>query len=87
MTNWIKESNRCKHLVGIFIISLFGTILMGIGCIGGMEFKDVHHDNGNKPMKTWNWKAWDWLDFWAGLIGGILATIIHIMFYFILIKP
>ena len=42
---WIIESNRWKHLVGVFVVSLFGTLLMGIGCIGGMEFKDVHQYN------------------------------------------
>ena len=80
---WIKDSNRIKHLVGIFIVSIFGTILMGIGCIAGMEFKDVHHQNGNKPIKEWKWKAWDWLDVLAGLIGGFIAIIIHIILYLI----
>ena len=84
---WLRESNRWKNLVGIFIVSLFGTILMGIGCAGGMEFKDVHHANGNKPIQTWDWIAWDWLDFLAGLMGGIIATLIHLMLYFIILKP
>jgi len=81
---WLLESNRWKHLVGIFIMSLVGTILMGIGCALGMEFKDVHHTNGNKPLKKWTWKAWDWLDFLAGIIGGVLATGVHILLYLLI---
>lgn len=78
---WIKESNRWKHLVGVMVVSMFGTILMGIGCIAGMEFKDVHHSHGNasKPLREWNWEAWDWLDCAAGLLGGLIGQDIQIM--------
>lgn len=78
--NWI-ESNRKQHFVGIFIVSLFGTLLMGIGCIAGMEFKDCHHDklNAGKPIKRWNWRCWDWQDCLAGALGGIAATAIQLL--------
>lgn len=85
LPEWLRESNRWKHLVGIFFVSLVGTVLMGIGCIGGMEFKDVHHANGDsKPMREWDWSAWDWLDCAAGVIGGILAVAIHVFLYLII---
>jgi len=75
---WLNESNRMKHLIGVFIVSLFGTALMGIGCIGGMEFKDCHYANGDsKPLREWDWSAWDWLDCLAGLLGCIPAVAIH----------
>lgn len=84
---WLLTSNRWKHLVGIFVVSLFGTLLMGIGCIGGMEFKDVHHANGDaKPISQWDWSAWDWLDCLAGLIGGLLATLIQLIIVFLIVK-
>lgn len=84
LPKWLRESNRWKHTVGIFFVSLVGTILMGIGCIGGMEFKDVHHANGDKkPMKDWDWSAWDWLDCLAGVIGGIFAMIVHLAIFLI----
>ena len=84
---WLFVSNRWKHLMGIFIVSLFGTLLMGIGCIGGMEFKDVHHANGDsKPISQWDWSPWDWLDCLAGLIGGLLATAIHAAIILLIIK-
>ena len=76
---WLRESNRWKHLVGILIVSLIGTLLMGVGCIGGMEFKDVHHANGDRPMREWSWEAWDWLDVLAGLIGGAIGQGLQIL--------
>lgn len=83
--NWLLESNRWKHLIGIFVVSLFGTLLMGIGCIGGMEFKDVHHANGDKkPIREWEWSAWDWLDVLAGMIGGVMAVVVHLIVYLII---
>lgn len=82
---WLAESNRWKHLVGIFVVSLFGTLLMGIGFIGGMEFKDVHHYNGDHvPIRCWDWSAWDWFDCLAGLIGGLLAVLVHVAVYLII---
>lgn len=58
MMNWLNESNRMEHLIGVFVVSLIGTALMGIGCIGGMEFKDCHHDarNYGLPMDRWTWR-------------------------------
>lgn len=84
---WLLESNRWKHLVGVLILSLFGTILMGIGCIGGMEFKDVHHYNGDHiPIKYWDWSPWDWLDVAAGMIGGIIGQAIQILIIYLIWK-
>lgn len=80
LPKWLEESNRWKHLVGIFLVSLLGTALMGIGCIAGMEVKDVHHSHGNayKPISEWDWSAWDWLDCLAGGIGAVCAVAVHV---------
>lgn len=85
---WLKESNRWKHLVGVMVVSMFGTLLMGIGCIAGMELKDVHHSYGNdgKPLREWNWSAWDWLDCAAGLLGGLIGQGIQLMVILLIIK-
>ena len=82
---WLEGSNRKKHLIGVFLLSLFGTILMGIGAIIGMEFKDCHHSygNANKPLRDWNWSAWDWNDVWAGLAGCLLAGLIHFALFLV----
>ena len=60
--NWLKESNRYKHLLYAIPIGLILTILAVIGCAFGMEFKDYQY--GNK---------FDWLDILATLIGGIIG--------------
>lgn len=79
LPQWLRESNRWKHLVGILVVSFFGTLLMGVGCIGGMEFKDVHHYNGDHvPFRKWDWSAWDWLDVLAGVIGGIIGQALQL---------
>ena len=75
MFAWIKESNRWKHIIGGAALSLFFTFFCTLGAAIGMEFKDCHHDNGDIPFKQWDWSCWDWLDFIATLIGGILGQI------------
>ena len=30
-----------------------------------------------KPLREWNWSAWDWKDVWAGLIGGVLGQAVQ----------
>lgn len=75
MSCWLLESNREKHLIGGFIIGLLLTFLCALGCAGGMEFKD----------RAWGGK-WDWLDFLATCIGGIIgqalqALAIYLIFF------
>ena len=62
MSCWLCESNREKHLAGGFLLGLTLTFLCALGCAGGMEFKD----------RQWGGK-WDWLDFAATCIGGIIG--------------
>ena len=65
--NWLKESNRYKHLLYAIPIGLILTILAVIGCAFGMEFKDYQY--GNK---------FDWLDILATLIGGVIGQILQV---------
>lgn len=83
---WLRTSHRLYHLIGFFFVTLFGTLLMAVGGIAAMEFKDVHHSFGNdsKPIRSWNWSAWDWLDVLAGLLGTLPALAIHAALYFLL---
>ena len=43
------------------------TVLCAIGCAGGMEYKDAAY--GNK---------WDWLDFLATVLGGLVGQAIQV---------
>lgn len=66
--NWIKESNRRKHLLYAIPIGLVFTILAVLGCAFGMEFKDKQY--GNK---------FDWLDIAATMIGGTIGQLLQII--------
>ncbi len=72
---WLLESNRPKYLVGGFILGLLLTFLCALGCAGGMEFKD----------RQWGGK-WDWLDFAATLLGGLLGQAVQLLIIWLIIK-
>lgn len=70
---WLKTSNRWKHLVGGFIIGLgansaYCAAYAGIGVAATLELKD----------RLWGGK-WDWIDFGltvAGVLAGWLTRIV-----------
>lgn len=68
MKCWLLESNREKHLIGGFFLGLFLTFLCALGCAGGMEFKD----------RQWGGR-WDWLDFIATCLGGLIGQALQIL--------
>ena len=72
--NWIKESNRRKHLLYAIPIGLVFTILAVLGCAFGMEFKDKQY--GGK---------FDWLDIAATMIGGAIGQLLQIIIIFIIL--
>ena len=75
MFKWITESNRLKHLFGGAILALLFTFFCAMGCGGGMEFKD----------KAWGGK-WDWLDFIATCLGGLIGQALQLLIIYIIIK-
>lgn len=47
-----------------------------------MEFKDVHHYNGDHvPIRHWDWSPWDWMDCLAGYIGWALVAMVYLIIY------
>lgn len=72
--NWLKESNRTKHLLYAIPIGFVFTILAVLGCAFGMEFKD----------KQWGGK-FDWLDIAATIIGGAIGQLLQIILILLLI--
>ena len=72
--NWLKESNRIKHLLYAIPIGLVFTILAVLGCAFGMEFKDKQY--GNK---------FDWLDIAATMIGGAIGQVLQIILIMLII--
>ena len=66
--NWLKQSNRPKHLLYAIPIGFIFTILAVLGCAFGMELKDKQY--GNK---------FDWLDIAATMIGGAIGQLLQII--------
>lgn len=63
---WLKTSNRYKHLVGGMAIGLMAEDwycagLAGVGIASALEYKDKAHGG-----------AWDWLD-WDLTIAGVIV--------------
>lgn len=72
--SWLTESNRLKHFKWAIPIGFVCTILAVLGCATGMEFKD----------KQWGGK-WDWLDWLATMLGGLVGQILQGLVIFVFI--
>lgn len=72
--NWLKESNRQKHLLYAIPVGFFCTILAVLGCAFGMEFKDKQYG-----------RQFDWLDIAATTIGGAIGQILQIILILLLV--
>ena len=75
LPKWLRESNRYKHLFYAIPVGLVFTILCVLGLASGMEFKDKQH--GGK---------WDWLDWIATMIGGLIGQAIQVLLIFLLYR-
>lgn len=63
---WLKTSNRYKHLVGGMAIGLLSddwycAALSGVGIASALEYKDKAHGG-----------SWDWVD-WGLTIAGVIV--------------
>lgn len=65
--SWLLESNRWKHFSYAIPLGTIFSILCVLGVASGMEFKD----------KQWGGK-WDWLDWLATMLGGLIGQAIQI---------
>lgn len=70
--NFLKASNRYKHLIGGFVVGLcaldlWTAIYATIVAASCLELKDKLY--GNK---------WDWIDWALTLVGGYVASILYV---------
>ena len=70
---WLSESNRDKHLLYAIPIAIVFSILCVLGVATGLEFKDKQYGN-----------MFDWLDWLATMIGGIIGQIIQILIFILI---
>jgi hypothetical protein len=74
---WLKASNRGKHLIGGFLIgmgaySVYCAAYAGIGVASALEFKD----------KCWG-GDWDWIDWLMTVVGTIIGNTLIQCLHFI----
>lgn len=78
---WLLESNRPKHILVGFIISVTLGVGAAFAAAASAEMKDWMW-NG-KRGGTFGWlkgNGFDWLDFTATMIGGVIGTALHCLF-------
>lgn len=71
---WLSESNRTQHLKYAIPVAMIFTILCVLGLATGLEYKDRLY--GNK---------FDWLDWIATMIGGIIGQLIQLIFIYVIL--
>ena len=74
MFKWLKESNRLKHLIYAIPIGFIFSIICVIGVASGLEYKDYLYGNN-----------WDWLDWIATLIGGLVGQVLQLLFIYLIL--
>ena len=74
-TMWMNESNRKLHFWYAVPIGAVFSILCVLGVASGMEFKDRQYNN-----------TWDWLDWTATMLGGLLGQVIQCVIVFLILK-
>ena len=72
--NWLKESNRDKHFFYAIPVGFIFTILCVLGLASGMEYKDKLKGG-----------IWDWKDWWATILGGLVGQAIQVAIIFCII--
>ena len=68
MGNWFTASNRWKHFLLAVPLGMAFTLLCVLGCASDMEFKD----------RQWGGR-WDWLDWLATMLGGLVGQALQIV--------
>ena len=66
LINWFKQSNRWKHLLYGFLVSIIAGFAFTCGAAAGMEFKD----------RAWGGE-WDWIDFGLTVAGALVGAAIR----------
>lgn len=72
--NWFKSSNRYLHFKYAIPVGFIFTILCVLGLATGMEYKDKLKGG-----------IFDWNDWWATMIGGMVGQLLQIAIIIIII--
>lgn len=83
-----NESNRPYHRWIGFVAAFFGTIIGAAEVATAMEGKDCQHDkiNDGLPPWKWNYRSWDWKDWWSTIWGGVFGQAAQIGVIYLILK-
>lgn len=67
LIDWLKQSNRYKHVlcgiaIGLVSDDLYCATLAGVGVASALEYKDKAHGC-----------LWDWIDWSLTIVGAIVG--------------
>lgn len=75
--HWLGESNRPKHLLVGFLVSLILGFNAGLAAGCAAEFKDWEHHGKILGLHIFETNSgWDWLDLAATALGSVLGGLI-----------
>ncbi len=77
---WLLESNRPKHMVIGFVISLVLGINAAFASAVSAEMKDWLWNGERGGIFGWiRGNGFDWLDFAATMFGGAVGSLFHFL--------
>ena len=78
--SWLGESNRLKHLICGFIISLSCGLDAGLVAGLAVEYKDWAYQGYSKGLNPFQKESgWDWLDVAATSLGAVLGSLVRLL--------
>lgn len=82
---WLLESNRPKHIVVVFAIGLVLGLPAAFAAAATAEFKDWMWTGEKGGIFGWlKGNGFDWLDFLASMIGGVLGWLLRELISYII---
>ncbi len=96
LPNWMKISNRDLHFIYGLKLAIIFSCLFSAGCGLGMEYKDWEYQGSKGGRFGWllhdgkfgwfrkNCNGFDWLDFWATTLGGIVGSLLRWLLVFLI---
>lgn len=73
--DWLKAQDKKKHFLYAIPVGFIFTILCVLGLASGMEYKD----------KLRGGEGWNWKDWWATMLGGLIGQILQIILILIIV--
>lgn len=85
--NWMRESNRPKHIIVGFLIGLAFGLNCAFVAATTAEMKDWLWNGAKRGWLGWlEGNGFDWLDFAATMIGGVIGALLRLLIMYLIWK-